>query len=203
MVFFTSDTHFGESDSRLKLMFRDGVLTGGKTLDDFLIDRWNSVVSKDDKVFHLGDFAYDSKFLSIAKKLNGKEKVLVRGNYDKAPVAELLQYFDKVLDSHTIKYGDRLFYLNHYPSRCKQDVWNLTGHVHGHWRTQRNMINVGVDVWNWAPVSMSDIARCVEAVEKHYDQDIFAGELECNTSWKGKRGKTGSYADSVKLEEIK
>lgn len=31
--------------------------------------------------------------------------------------------------------------------------WLLCGHIHEKWRQQQRMINVGVDVWDFAPVS--------------------------------------------------
>ncbi len=202
MYFFTGDTHFGETPERLKLMFRDGVAPQGKDFDKFIIDNWNSVVGKDDIVFHLGDFAFDKNKLDIRKQLNVRSIILVRGNHDKSPVAELKQYFDKVLDNYTVKFGGRTYYLNHYPSRGKKEIWNICAHVHGHFRSQRNMINVGLDVWHWKPVSVVDVDRLAEAIEKHYDQDIFAGELDINTEWKDKHGQKGSYADTITLEKL-
>ena len=48
-----------------------------------IIKRWNSVVSKNDIVYHLGDFAFGNKnFIeSIVNQLNGKI-YLILGNHD-------------------------------------------------------------------------------------------------------------------------
>ena len=35
--------------------------------------------------------------------------------------------------------------------------WLLCGHVHTKWKTIHHMINVGVDVWNFQPVSIVEI----------------------------------------------
>jgi calcineurin-like phosphoesterase family protein len=41
--------------------------------------------------------------------------------------------------------------------------WLLCGHIHQHWQIQNKMINVGVDVWNFRPVSIEDIKNIILA----------------------------------------
>jgi calcineurin-like phosphoesterase family protein len=41
--------------------------------------------------------------------------------------------------------------------------WLIHGHVHGAWRTRDRMINVGVDVWNYTPVSLEELVATVTA----------------------------------------
>lgn len=38
----------------------------------------------------------------------------------------------------------------------------LCGHVHDAWRIRSRMVNVGVDVWNYAPVSETEIVSIIE-----------------------------------------
>lgn len=52
-------------------------------MDHALIQNWNKVVSEDDIVFHLGDFADKSKWRQIANALKGK-KYLIQGNHDRS-----------------------------------------------------------------------------------------------------------------------
>ena len=54
-------------------------------MDHALIQNWNKVVSEDDIVFHLGDFAFadKSKWRQIANALKGK-KYLIQGNHDRS-----------------------------------------------------------------------------------------------------------------------
>jgi calcineurin-like phosphoesterase family protein len=49
-----------------------------------LIEAWNSVVKKDDEVFHLGDFCFKGydKWVEIIKQLNG-QITIIKGNHDK------------------------------------------------------------------------------------------------------------------------
>lgn len=53
-TFFTSDTHFGHANiiNLCKRPFRDV-----NHMNDMLVENWNSVVTDDDTVFYLGDFA--------------------------------------------------------------------------------------------------------------------------------------------------
>ena len=52
-----------------------------KAHDEMFIERWNKRVSKNDRVYILGDFAYNNHRKYILA-LNGK-KVLIKGNHDK------------------------------------------------------------------------------------------------------------------------
>lgn len=46
------------------------------------------------------------------------------------------------------------------------DRWLLCGHVHEKWKVKEKMINVGVDVWDYKPVSLKQIAELVVEHEK-------------------------------------
>ena len=41
-------------------------------------------------------------------------------------------------------------------------MWLLHGHVHERWRQQGRMVNVGVDVWDLAPVPEEVIAQLMD-----------------------------------------
>lgn len=50
----------------------------------------------------------------------------------------------------------------HYPmitwNHARKGALHLFGYVHGNWRGSANAVNVGVDVWDFAPVSLRDAA---------------------------------------------
>jgi len=48
--------------------------------DEMIVEKWNSVVTPEDTVLHLGDFAFKG-IEECTKKLNGN-KILLRGNHD-------------------------------------------------------------------------------------------------------------------------
>ncbi len=188
-IFFTSDPHF--DDYRLDLFGRDILFKTSKEVDDHIVERWNKTVGKHDTVYVLGDVALTLKGLKKVSKLNG-EKILVKGNYDNPATAKynvsdavLLEYFDSVVENISIDVTlidgkKESVYLNHYPTNGKKEMFNIVGHIHGTWKVQRNMINVGLDAWHFTPVSEKQIAFQINGIRNHYDENVFAGELDAN-----------------------
>lgn len=133
-VFFISDTHFGHR----------GILMFTKTKpfrpfatieehDEELIRRWNSVVGKNDTVWHLGDFCFGKRNLQIAERLNGNKR-LVMGNHDMYATADYLQYFTKVCG--VVEYKGMI--LSHIPvHECQFPRFYMN--VHGHLHTENVM----------------------------------------------------------------
>lgn len=76
-VFFTSDLHFGHEN--LCKAVRNMT---AKESDELIIHNWNSVVTKRDKIYVLGDFTMEKRCdLDILKQLKG-DIVIVGGNHD-------------------------------------------------------------------------------------------------------------------------
>lgn len=187
-IFFTSDLHFG--DDRLNLYGRDLVFKNSKDFEQKIIENWNKTVTKNDLVIVVGDVALTKDGLRIMDNLNGK-KWLIKGNYDIKDSAKyevdddlLKQYFDKVVDDMEIDIDNEKIYINHYPTNAKIDQFNIVGHIHGTWRVQRNMINVGCDAWHFTPISEDMIKFQINGIRNHYDQNVFAGEILANTESK-------------------
>lgn len=127
-TWFISDTHFGHK----KILEYEKEARPFSTIEEMhevMIDRWNSVVSRKDVVYHLGDFAFGKHNIRIAERLNGKKK-LIMGNHDVYPTTDYLAYFDKL-------YGvifNKKCILSHVPVhpnlfgyRC---ILNIHGHLH-------------------------------------------------------------------------
>lgn len=184
-IWFTSDIHF--DDDRLNLFGRDLVFKNSLEFDNHIVEQWNKNVGKNDLVIVVGDVSLTKKGLENMNKLNGK-KHLVKGNYDVAETAKyevndklLEKYFDKVVDDMIMEIGGEKVYINHYPTNTKEEYFNIVGHIHGTWKVQRNMINVGCDAWHFTPVSEDMIKFQINGIRNHYDQNVFAGELLANT----------------------
>ena len=184
MIYFTSDLHF--CDERLNLFGREN-FTDSEEVDNLIIKNWNNTVSDDDTVYVLGDVSLTRDGLEKINLCKGR-KYLIKGNYDeygsaKYPVDDALlkNYFEQVYSFYYLRTEKRTFYLNHYPTRAQHDHVNLCGHIHGLWRVQRNMINVGVDANGYFPVSLDKIEFILNGILNHYDENVFAGELEANT----------------------
>lgn len=158
-LFFTSDTHFG--DMRIlridKRPFR--------SLDEHdaaLIANWNATVGPDDTVWHLGDFALgpsDEAVAALLERLNGTKHLII-GNNDgpgtlKAPGWATTGHYAEIRD------GDTGLVLCHYAFRTwnamARGTLNLHGHSHGLLKTAPKQYDVGVDVWDFRPVTLEQI----------------------------------------------
>ena len=90
-TFFTSDTHFGHANiiNLCKRPFKDV-----NHMNDMLVENWNNVVTDDDTVFHLGDFAFggswsgnNNKFLwTLATDRVFKDCFIPTTTYEKGPL---------------------------------------------------------------------------------------------------------------------
>jgi len=188
-VWFTSDTHY--DDERLDLFGRDILFSSAKEVDDFIISQWNKNINDGDLVIHVGDVALTKNGLNKIKELKGT-KWLVKGNYDtpdgtakfKIDDKILLEYFDNVYEDLTIMINKEEVFINHYPTSAKDYLFNIVGHIHGTWKVQRNMVNVGVDAWHFTPVSLDTIKFQMNGIRNFYDQNVFAGEIKSNLNYR-------------------
>ena len=143
-VFFCSDTHFGHANiiKYCNRPWNHGKDSNGEVIateedvlamDNAMIERWNSVVGKDDIVWHLGDFALGGKAVAerVFPQLNGKIN-LVMGNHDHWKVSWYYDLgFHRVYDRPVIING--FVILSHAPlqflnSNCP--FYNISGHIH-------------------------------------------------------------------------
>lgn len=99
-----------------------------------MIKRWNSVVKKDDKVWHLGDFGFGSKeqIANIISKLNGRI-FLILGNHDNhtpqwyrdAGIKEVYDYPIIIKDFIVLSHAPQPFICD-----SRTPYVNFFGHVH-------------------------------------------------------------------------
>lgn len=156
-LFFTSDTHFG--DHRTINVHKRPFATVAE-MDEVLIVRWNGLVQADDEIWHLGDFARSAAVATrVLPQLHGR-KHLVRGNNDPEEVIALADWVS-VHDYLELELCGRLFILCHYPFRSwkgqQRRSTNLHGHSHGRLKRLPRQIDVGVDAWDFRPVSLAQL----------------------------------------------
>ena len=133
-VFFVSDTHFNHKNILTYEPIRKEIL-GVETveqMDEKLIKNWNSIVSNDDTVWFLGDFAMGSRehVIELGHKLKG-HKNMIKGNHDLFPDQVYLDAgFERVSRYPVLLKGE--FILSHAPLANKNigDLINIFGHVH-------------------------------------------------------------------------
>ncbi|WP_114392327.1 metallophosphoesterase [Oleisolibacter albus] len=158
-VFFTADTHFGHAGAigRFRRPFADGA-----DMEAALVARWNGRVGPADEVWHLGDFALHhgpERMAAILASLNGR-KHLLAGNNDSAATRALSGWAD-VRDYAELVVDDTRLVLGHYAFRTwnglYKGAWNLHGHSHGQLKGLTRQVDVGVDVWDFRPVTLAEI----------------------------------------------
>lgn len=167
-IYFTADCHFSHNNIRI---YSNRPF---KTVDDMnnaIIKRWNNKVRFDDLVYHLGDFAFKGK--SNAEKfenlLNGKI-VHIRGNHD------MNNGIKSYIDECIMEFGGKVVHISHKPPEIYLDCdFALCGHIHDKWKfkilkgrkgKQLIIINVGVDVWDFTPVSVESILKLYNKLKK-------------------------------------
>lgn len=129
----------------------------------WLIARWNERVKVEDTVYIIGDSYFhigEKKGLQYyLDQLNGN-KVVLSGNHDERNKAKT------IIHSCVIELGGFNMYLTHRPEDADLNYCvNLVGHVHKKWKVMdvegSTLVNVGVDVWNYQPVSFNEIMALV------------------------------------------
>ena len=158
-IFFIADTHFG--DERI-LRYENRPFKNAEEMNGEIIRRWNSAVTEDDTVYHLGDVGDDS----LVKSLNGR-KFLIKGNHD---TAENERYrragFLEVYDLPVIL--EQFWILSHEPLYVSKNMpyANIFGHVHAnpiYKDSSGQSFCASVERISYAPVSFGEIKRAMGA----------------------------------------
>lgn len=175
--FVTSDSHFN-SGNIIEYCNRPFTDSDHQTAE--LIKRWNSVVSPDDTVIHMGDFIMGlaDTIPIILPQLNGSI-ILTRGNHDtprKLSIYE--QYPDKITvkDVYYLPYKSLFFIFCHFPMvhedfldmvvRDNSEVVYCHGHVHDKtpfFNADHHSFNCCVDVTHFTPVPLDGIYKQVKS----------------------------------------
>lgn len=133
---YISDLHFGHKNI---LQFDNRPYNSVEEMEEQLILNWNSVVSKDDTVYILGDFCWgkEKDWLRLLPMLKGK-KILISGNHDifkNRMTGQLKAEFEDIKDYKEIYDEGRKVIMCHYPILAYKhsydpDTFMLHGHVH-------------------------------------------------------------------------
>jgi len=194
-VWFTADLHLGHANI---IGYCQRPFADVAAMDEALIDRWNQTVQSTDTVWVLGDVALGPIEHTLAKvgRLEGRKR-LVTGNHDRCWFGHgrrSTEWVDRYLDAgfEEVHQGevrldvggvgvgachfpyrgdshDQERYVEHRPP--DQGGWLLHGHVHDQWRQCERMVNVGVDVWNYRPVSEATIASVIASGPRVLSRD--------------------------------
>lgn len=166
MIYFTSDEHYGHLNI-IKFCNRPFATLEEQT--ETIIARHNERVKAGDLVYHLGDMFWRhltfQQCMDIRDRLNGQH-YYVWGNHEELmeahPALRARFIWRKDLVQITPP-GYPKAVLCHYAMRVwrgsHRGVWQLYGHTHAQLpETDALSCDVGVDAWNYYPVSIEEIA---------------------------------------------
>lgn len=193
--FFISDQHYGHANI-LKFVGLDGKtrirpeydIGAVEYMNEDMIRRHNSVVGPRDKVYFLGDVAFNAKvFHDIMPRLNGT-KSLILGNHDKLRPDDYLKYFKNIYSARFIGEVEPKIMLCHYPLHQDVNKPNYPICVHGHIHEKEVMreverpaieetymatevdpryFNVSVERINYTPIELEDM---LSRIRKRMDE---------------------------------
>jgi calcineurin-like phosphoesterase family protein len=152
-VFFISDTHFGHANI---IQYGNRPFADVTEMNQEMVLRWNSAVTKRDTVYHLGDLGMGKESLELIKHLNGR-KILIIGNHDTLPMTDYIEAFSKVHAMLTYK-G---YWLTHCPMHPNElfGKKNIHGHIHNKTIDDERYINVSVEQINYTPMPFERIVN--------------------------------------------
>lgn len=173
-ILYTADGHWAH---RNIIKYENRPYRSTDEMDKDLILKWNNKVSPGDDVYYLGDmfFCEEDYALNILKQLNGNIH-LIWGNHDKVikKSRSLQSKFIWCRDYH-VNYdqvnGQEIpVILFHYPiqvwDRKHHGSIHLYGHIHSDQENHHplvaalpNAYNVGVDVCNFEPKTLSELIK--------------------------------------------
>ena len=159
-TFLVADTHFGHAGV-CRFLNEDGSKlrpwTDPKEMDEAMVEKWNSVVKPNDKVYHLGDVVINRKALQTVGRLNG-DKVLVKGNHDIFKLSEYTQYFRDIRAYHVMN-NYILSHIPVHPDSKGRFKGNIHGHLHSRTLQDRWYFCCSVEQIDFAPIPFDDVIK--------------------------------------------
>lgn len=166
MIYVISDNHFNHANI---INYCNRPFNSLEEMNAIMIKNWNSVVTENDKVIHLGDFGFgDAEGLEkICRQLNG-HKMLIKGNHDNRKTNEWWRGigFEDVLDGGFIY--KEFYLLSHKPMFVneKTPYVNLYGHIHQNKMEGEQYFNCCVEHHNYTPISLESIVNKYKGYNK-------------------------------------
>lgn len=189
-TFYTSDNHFFHKNI---VKYCNRPFSNVDDMNEKMIQNWNETVSSEDSVYILGDFSFGKpeETVSILKQLNGN-KHLIFGNHDSRlrKDQKIREQFVWCRDLYSLKVDglkERIV-LCHFPlsvwDQSQHGAIHLHGHCHGSFKdpnldnsnreifgASSQRCDVGVDCWNYRPVTIQQIQERLSIAPKHLQLD--------------------------------
>lgn len=152
-TFVFSDPHFHHKNMAIKRGF-----SCEEEMNEAIVKRWNSVVSKRDAVYLLGDLTMEKKNYDILRRLNGIINVVLGNHDERQHVRELLNHVNGV--AGMIDYKKQIIFTHCpiHPSQLDYRFsFNIHGHVHENSLDDPRYINVCAEVIDYTPKLISTL----------------------------------------------
>ena len=130
-----------------------------------------SRASVDDFCYILGDISFNQSYENykrIFSRLNGKKNIII-GNHDNKQNLIRCQkdgLICSVKDTQILQIGKDRVFLAHFPHRewngFYHDVYHVYGHCHCNIDDYKQSTDVGVDCWEYAPVSWDELKEYID-----------------------------------------
>jgi len=163
MEYLATDPHFGHKNI---LTLENRPFKSIQEMDKYIISSYNSVVSKFDTLYILGDFSFGNKEYTknIVQQLNGR-KILVMGNHCRRKSKKWFHDvgFDSVIDGGLFL-RDK-FLCTHEPTNkidtseklTPDSIVNIHGHTHSVELDSDVHINICPEVSGYKPISLDKL----------------------------------------------
>jgi calcineurin-like phosphoesterase family protein len=155
--FFTADPHLGHHNI---IKYCNRPFTDVDHMGTAIIGNINEVARETDRTFIIGDLANKEKYLEdFKKRVICKNIFVVPGNHDKEKI--LVRYFTVLPQCYMYRNGDFRIVLCHYAMRVWQHSHHGAGHLFGHSHSKlagtHASMDIGVDCWDYKPVSLQEV----------------------------------------------
>lgn len=185
-ILLSADPHWGHNNI---IRYCDRPFESKLEHDEALITNWNSVVNKEDMVYLLGDCGFGSPEWLMNKvfgRLKGKIG-LILGNHDKRAIKPpLCNRFEFIKDVHLLRTKlngkDIRVWMSHYAHLSwpfsNHGSFHAFGHSHSKLKGVGRSLDVGVDCWNYFPITLETFINAVEEkylleqAQKMKDEDL-------------------------------
>lgn len=152
------DMHLGHKNI---CKFREGFETVEEH-DEFVLDRYRSIITKRDIVVFTGDIIFDRKYLQIVKDLPG-DKILVAGNHCTErgiKMRDLIEVFGRVFASYS-KGGLLYSHMPIHPQELRGKPC-VHGHVHDFTLPDVRYFNTSLEAINYTPIDVQVIKQTIK-----------------------------------------
>jgi len=164
-IWFTSDWHINHAKI---IDYCNRPFEEVEEMDESIMENFDSLVSKNDIVFFLGDIAFGEDMAKhILNLITKKAEVhFILGNHDMRYINTISSVANSVNTLLDIQIDDQPITLCHYPMRTWHkshfDSIQLFGHVHGRLQPKGKQWDVGVDNNRFLPVSYETIKHIMK-----------------------------------------